>query len=475
MLHDLVIVGAGPVGATLALAVADADLDVVVLDARAKGETPRGDRTLALSHGARLIFERLGVWGALRGDARRSDADHRHRHLAGGRIRASRDCTRAKTTCLRWVMSSAIARCRPRSMRRSRAQAFASGMALRLRPSAGRPLTRRSSARAASSRFSRGSPPSPMARAPPSPACRGNGTTTSRLPSSRRYGATFRRTESRTSGSRPTARWPCCRRGTITGSSGPRRRSARKRCSRFPKRRSSRSSTAILRRGCADSPASRRVARFRSRSNTRPRRSARAARFSAMPRRRCIPSPGQGFNVGLRDAFELAQAIIDAPRDSLRRRADAAAPCARPARGSLGRHRIHPRPCQAFRQRCSHSCAGRAGWRSLCSTRCRRRNARSRGRCCSACASAKANARAPADMRARKLRRANRLHSAIAQQVGRRERKSCDNVSHAPRNGYNSLLFAALHFPLRPRFFRRLCASDRTFFPTISSLRRWRA
>jgi 2-octaprenyl-6-methoxyphenol hydroxylase len=63
MLHDLVIVGAGPVGATLALAVSDADLDVVVLDARAKGETPRGDRTLALSHGSRLILERLGAWG----------------------------------------------------------------------------------------------------------------------------------------------------------------------------------------------------------------------------------------------------------------------------------------------------------------------------------------------------------------------------------------------------------------------------
>ena len=64
-MHDLAIVGAGPVGATLALALADADLDVVVLDARAKGESLRGDRTLALSHGARLIFERLGVWGEL--------------------------------------------------------------------------------------------------------------------------------------------------------------------------------------------------------------------------------------------------------------------------------------------------------------------------------------------------------------------------------------------------------------------------
>jgi 2-octaprenyl-6-methoxyphenol hydroxylase len=65
MLHDLAVVGAGPVGATLALAVADADLDVVVLDARAAGEVARGDRSLALSHGARLIFERVGVWGAL--------------------------------------------------------------------------------------------------------------------------------------------------------------------------------------------------------------------------------------------------------------------------------------------------------------------------------------------------------------------------------------------------------------------------
>ena len=65
MLADVVIVGAGPVGATLALALADGDLDVLVLDARAAGETLRGDRSLALSHGARLIFERIGVWGAL--------------------------------------------------------------------------------------------------------------------------------------------------------------------------------------------------------------------------------------------------------------------------------------------------------------------------------------------------------------------------------------------------------------------------
>jgi 2-octaprenyl-6-methoxyphenol hydroxylase len=62
---DVAIVGAGPVGATLALALADAKLDLVVADSRQAGETLRADRTLALSHGARLILERLGVWSAL--------------------------------------------------------------------------------------------------------------------------------------------------------------------------------------------------------------------------------------------------------------------------------------------------------------------------------------------------------------------------------------------------------------------------
>ncbi|MGE5171026.1 MAG: FAD-dependent monooxygenase [Rudaea sp.] len=64
-MKDVAIVGAGPVGATLALALADANLDLVVADARQPGSVLRADRTLALSHGARLILERLGVWPAL--------------------------------------------------------------------------------------------------------------------------------------------------------------------------------------------------------------------------------------------------------------------------------------------------------------------------------------------------------------------------------------------------------------------------
>ena len=64
-MHDVVIVGAGPVGGALALALADANLDIVALDARPAGTPPRGDRSLALSHGARLIFERLAIWPRL--------------------------------------------------------------------------------------------------------------------------------------------------------------------------------------------------------------------------------------------------------------------------------------------------------------------------------------------------------------------------------------------------------------------------
>jgi 2-octaprenyl-6-methoxyphenol hydroxylase len=63
MLHDVVIVGAGPVGATLALALAAGEVEVVALDARPARTIARGDRSLALSHGSRLIYERLGIWG----------------------------------------------------------------------------------------------------------------------------------------------------------------------------------------------------------------------------------------------------------------------------------------------------------------------------------------------------------------------------------------------------------------------------
>ncbi|MEQ1662553.1 MAG: FAD-dependent monooxygenase [Thiobacillus sp.] len=63
-LNPPVIVGAGPVGAVCALALAQQGITARVLEAQP--ETVRGDsRTLALSHGSQLILAWLGVWDAL--------------------------------------------------------------------------------------------------------------------------------------------------------------------------------------------------------------------------------------------------------------------------------------------------------------------------------------------------------------------------------------------------------------------------
>lgn len=63
-LNPVRVVGAGPVGAVCALALAQQGVPVCVLESQP--ETARGDsRTLALAHGSRLILERLGVWGRL--------------------------------------------------------------------------------------------------------------------------------------------------------------------------------------------------------------------------------------------------------------------------------------------------------------------------------------------------------------------------------------------------------------------------
>jgi 2-octaprenyl-6-methoxyphenol hydroxylase len=62
---DIVVVGGGPVGATLGLALCTGNVVATVLESRQE-DSPSGDpRPLALSYGSRLILERLGVWQAL--------------------------------------------------------------------------------------------------------------------------------------------------------------------------------------------------------------------------------------------------------------------------------------------------------------------------------------------------------------------------------------------------------------------------
>ncbi|MCW5605184.1 MAG: FAD-dependent monooxygenase, partial [Burkholderiales bacterium] len=62
---DVAIIGGGPVGAALSVALSSSGLSVTLFEARERAQRVRDPRPLALSYGSRLILERLGVWKAL--------------------------------------------------------------------------------------------------------------------------------------------------------------------------------------------------------------------------------------------------------------------------------------------------------------------------------------------------------------------------------------------------------------------------
>jgi 2-octaprenyl-6-methoxyphenol hydroxylase len=62
--YDVLVVGGGPAGAALTLALRGSGLAVGLLEARAP-QAAADPRPIALSHGSRLILERLGVWERL--------------------------------------------------------------------------------------------------------------------------------------------------------------------------------------------------------------------------------------------------------------------------------------------------------------------------------------------------------------------------------------------------------------------------
>jgi len=70
MSEPILIVGGGPVGATLALALQHlapqaSGINLTLLEARQQGAAHADQRALALSYGSRLILERLGLWAEL--------------------------------------------------------------------------------------------------------------------------------------------------------------------------------------------------------------------------------------------------------------------------------------------------------------------------------------------------------------------------------------------------------------------------
>ena len=65
MTESVLIVGGGPVGATLALTLQYKGIAATMLEARAKGAAYQDQRALALSYGSRAILEKLGFWKKL--------------------------------------------------------------------------------------------------------------------------------------------------------------------------------------------------------------------------------------------------------------------------------------------------------------------------------------------------------------------------------------------------------------------------
>ncbi len=62
---DIIIAGGGPVGAAAALGLSRSGLRLALIEASVPGVASDDTRTIALSRGSQLILERLGVWPAL--------------------------------------------------------------------------------------------------------------------------------------------------------------------------------------------------------------------------------------------------------------------------------------------------------------------------------------------------------------------------------------------------------------------------
>jgi len=84
---EIVIVGGGPVGTTLALALQSQGIAATMLEARARGASHQDQRALALSYGTRLILERLGIWDQLEPKATAINTIHISQRGSFGRSR----------------------------------------------------------------------------------------------------------------------------------------------------------------------------------------------------------------------------------------------------------------------------------------------------------------------------------------------------------------------------------------------------
>lgn len=101
---DVAVIGGGPVGAAAALALQAAGLNLLLIEAR-PAATPATDlRPLALSYGSRLILERLKVWDALEPA---TPIERIHVSQRGGFGRAMLSAAEARVPALGYVVDYA--------------------------------------------------------------------------------------------------------------------------------------------------------------------------------------------------------------------------------------------------------------------------------------------------------------------------------------------------------------------------------
>jgi 2-octaprenyl-6-methoxyphenol hydroxylase len=99
--YDVLIAGGGPVGATTALALRGAGLAVGLLEAQGAQAARLDPRPIALSHGSRLILERLGLWEALQPV---TPIERIHVSQRGGFGRVELDAREARLPALGYVV-----------------------------------------------------------------------------------------------------------------------------------------------------------------------------------------------------------------------------------------------------------------------------------------------------------------------------------------------------------------------------------